>query len=114
MDSREKLFHDINTYYLSVANGKVPPEQVNELSEVITNHFYEEYSRFEKQYPKSAKRYSTFQLKDLDHPASNDIIIKFFQNKSKENYSENSRQLLQMDQAELAKYEKSRENFYNK
>lgn len=112
MDTKQEFFNCINDYYVNVSNGKVPLELVNELSELVTNYYYEEYSRFGKQYPKSAKRYSTFQLKDLGHPTTQEMVIKYFKTNSSEHYRDFSQQLLNMSEEELNKFEKNREDFY--
>lgn len=112
MDAKQDFFNGIHGYYLNISAGKVPLELVNEVSKVITEYYYEQYSRFGKQYPKSAKRYSSFLLKDLDHPTTFEMVIKFFKTKSGESYRVFSQQLLNMSEEELAKFEKNREDFY--
>lgn len=112
MESRQDFFNSIQNYYLNLSDGKVPIEFVNELSNVVTDFYYEQYGRFGKQYPKSTKRYSCFQLKDLDHPTTFGIVIRYFKNKIGDNYRDFSRQLLKMSEDELFKFEKSREEFY--
>ncbi len=68
MDSRQQFFDVINDYYSNIVDDKLPPDLLIELCNKITDYYYNQYTRFGKQYPKSIKRYSTFQLKDLDHP----------------------------------------------
>ena len=68
---------------------------------------------FRAQYPKSIKRYSTFQLKDLDHPQTFEMVINFFKEKLGSDYQKYSRLLLNMTETELKSFEKSRQDFYN-
>ena len=112
MDAKQDFFNSIHSYYVNISGDKVPSELLNEVSKVITEYYYEQYSRFGKQYPNSAKRYSSFQLKDLDHPTTFEMIIKYFKTKSSERYREYSQQLLNMSDQELAKFEKNIEDFY--
>jgi hypothetical protein len=112
MESRQTFLDSIQNYYIKMSDGKVPFEFINELSEVVTDYYYEQYSRFGKQYPKSAKRYSSFQLKDLSHPETFEMVIKYFKEKTSERYREFSRQLLNISEEELSRFEKNREEFY--
>jgi hypothetical protein len=64
MDSREKFKQVILDYYKNIAETQVPFALIDSLSDKVTEYYYEQYSRFRKQYPKSIKRYSTFQLKN--------------------------------------------------
>lgn len=112
MDAKQEFLNTIRDYYFNMSDGKVPVEFVNELSELATDFYYEQYSRFGRQYPKSVKRYTTFQLKDLDHPTTFEIVIKYFKRKTGENYRNYSRQLLNMSEDELTKFEKNTEEFY--
>jgi hypothetical protein len=112
MDAKQEFFNNIHNHYVNISDSKVPLELVNELSEVVTNYYYEQYRRFWEQYPKSAKRYSTFQLKDLDHPTAFEMVIKYFKNKRSDCYRDFSQQLLNMSEEELIKFEKNREDFY--
>jgi len=113
MDSKTTFFKIIFEHYNHISNGELNSELLVEMSNRINDYYYEQYSRFTIQYPKSIKRYSSFQLKDLEHPTTYEIIIKFFKEKSIENYSEYSKLILNMNEIELNTFEKSREDFYN-
>jgi hypothetical protein len=114
MDSKQEFFRVIYNHYSEITKDKVPDEILHELSETISDYYYEQYIRFGKQYPKSIKRYSTFQIKDLDHSTTFEIIIKFLKNKAGSKYSELALSILPMTLDELRAFERNRENFYNK
>lgn len=113
MDSRQDFFNSIHNYYSNCSEGKVPLELVKELSEEVADYYYNQYCRFRKQYPKSVKRYSKFMLKDLDHPTTLEMIIKYFKRTEGDNYRNYCMILLKMNEEELIKFEKDREDFYN-
>ena len=93
--------------------GKIPVELLKEVCNSIADYYYAQYERFTIQYPKSIKRYSTFKVKDLEHPTSYEIIIKFFKQKFGSKYTDYTKILLGMNDDELKLFEKNREDFYN-
>ncbi|MBP6430369.1 MAG: hypothetical protein KA319_01205 [Ferruginibacter sp.] len=105
MDSKEKFKQIIFDYYRNLVVDKIPFLLLDKLCNIITEYYYEQYFRFHKQYPKSFKRYSTFQLKDLNHPQTAKTIIDFFKTESKLNYKEYSKLLLNITEVELEKIE---------
>ena len=113
MESKEQFFNVIHNHYKNIVGGKLSTEFLEGLSERITEYYYEQYTRFRKQYPKSIKRYSSFQIKDLDHPETTEMIIKFFKNTPGNKYPEYAMVVLNMSEAELEDFEKSREDFHN-
>ncbi len=112
MDPREAFFKIIHSYYLNLAADEIPIELINEVSDIVTDFYYEQYNRFNRQYPKSAKRYSVFQLKDLEHPTAFEMIIKYFKKKDSDRYKDYSTILLRMTLEELIAFEKNREEFH--
>ncbi len=112
MDSKNDFYKTIFSYYFDVSKNLIPKEFIEEVSHIVTDYYYEQYGRFSKQYPKSIKRYSTFQIKDLDHPSTFEMVIKFFKKKQEDNYSEYSKILLKMTDDALKGFEKNREEFY--
>jgi len=101
MDSRENFKEVILDYYKNIAETQVPLTLIDLLSGKIADYYYEQYSRFRRQYPKSIKRYSTFLLKDLDHPYTKKIVIDFFKDALKTDYKSSSMLLLKMTETEL-------------
>jgi hypothetical protein len=112
MDSRDKFLTTIRDEYLRVTRGKVTEDKVDLVSNVVTDYYYDQYQRFRQQYPKSIKRYSTFQLKDLDHPTTFEIVIKVLKEKVGVDYEKIAIQFLIMTLDELKQFEKSRQEFY--
>src|SRR5689334_20822304 len=105
MDSRDSFKQAILSHYNNLSAGKVPSILLDLLCDKIADYYYEQYSRFRKQYPKSIKRYSTFQLKDIDHPQTKKIVVDFFKNEFKTEYKNYSKLLLSMSDKELADFE---------
>lgn len=114
MDTKQDYFKVIYNYYSERVGEKIPPELLKELSGRITDHYFEQYSRFRELYPKSVKRYSTFKIDDLDHPEVFEIVISFFKEKVGSNYLDYTATVLGITLQELKEFEKRREQFYNK
>lgn len=112
MDSKDQFLITIKDEYLRLTKGQVSEDQVDRVSNAITDYYYEQYQRFRLQYPKSVKRYSTFQLKDLDHPTTFEIIIKTLKENIGVGYEEFTLPFLKMTLEELRRFEKNREEFY--
>lgn len=94
-----------------MTKGQVSELQLDLVSKAIVDYYYEQYQRFGRQYPKSIKRYSTFQLTDLDHPTTFEIIIKTLKEKIGTGYGELTLPFLKMTLDELRQFERSREEF---
>jgi hypothetical protein len=114
MDSKESFFETIFNYYSRMSNGKIPNDILIDISKLICNYFFEQYSTFRIQYPKSVKRYSSFLIKDLNHPQPFEIIINYLKNKFGINYNFYSTILLDLTQSELKDFEKNRKEYHNK
>ena len=113
MDSPEQFKKTIYEYYKKVVTEEFPEQLLNGVVDKLAREFYQQYSRFKKQYPKSKKRYSTFQLKDLDHPQTFESVIEFLKTNIDSNYKKYAGELLSMNEPEVTEFEKSREDFYN-
>jgi len=111
MDSKQQFLDTIKKEYLDLTQDQVPLELVNTVSEGITEYYYDQYQRFRKQYPKSIKRYSSFQTKDLDHPTTHETIIKILKDKVGNDYEKYAILLLNMTLDELKEFEKIERNF---
>ena len=114
MGTKQDFFKVIYNYYSERVGERIPKDLLKELSERITEHYFEKYSRFRVQYPKSVKRYSMFKIDDLDHPEVFEIAIKYFKEKLGSNYTDYTTTVLEMTLDELKDFEKRREQFYNK
>ena len=113
MDSQEQFEKTIYEYYKGVVTNEFPEELLNGVVTKLAVEFHEQYSRFKKQYPKSAKRYSKFHVKDLDHPQTYESIIEFLKTKEKSNYKKYAGELLNLNESEVIQFEQSREDFHN-
>ena len=114
MEPKSAFFQIIINHYKEITkDDNIPTALLIEVCQNIADYFHEQYRRFSLEYPKSLKRYSTFQLKDLDHPYTFELIIKFFKNKVGSDYTKYVKSMLNMTQIELDKFEKSRGDFYN-
>jgi len=112
MDSKDKFLTTIRDEYFRVTKGEVANDKVDLVSNVVTDYYYDQYQRFGQQYPKSIKRYSTFQLKDLNHPTTFEIVIKVLKEKLGIDYEKTALQFLNMTLEELRQFEQSRQEFY--
>ncbi|MET4072794.1 hypothetical protein [Hymenobacter sp. UYCo722] len=112
MDSKQDFFNVIYDYYYKRVDAAIPSELLREVSERITDFYYEQYSIFRLQYPKSVKRYSSFKIDDLNHPQVFEIVIKYFKEKLSDDYSDYSSIVLELNSDELKAFEKSRQQFY--
>lgn len=105
MDSRDSFKEAILSYYKNISVDTVPLTLLDSLCDKIADYYYDQYSLFRKQYPKSIKRYSTFQLKDIDHPQTKKIVVDFFKSELETEYKNYSKLLLIMTDKELADFE---------
>jgi len=114
MDSRKIFFEKIYKYYQDASMDKIDANYLIELSKRISDYYYEQYSRFRKQYPKSSKRYSEFKFEDLNHPETVELIINFFKEKLGDKYFAFSKVFLNMTDSQLKSFEINRELYHNK
>lgn len=112
MDSKQKFLEIIRKEYFALTLGKVEEDLIDAVSTGVTDYYYEQYQRFRKQYPKSIKRYSSFDLKDLDHPHTHELIINIVKDKLGAEYEKSATCFLDMTLDELKGFEKNREEFY--
>jgi hypothetical protein len=105
MDSYDSFQHAILGHYKNMSEDRVPSKLIDSLCDKITDYYYEQYSRFRKQYPKSIKRYSTFQVKDIDHPQTKKMVVDFFKKEIRDNYRDYCKILLDMTDNELDEFE---------
>jgi|SRR5690606_7054088 len=109
LESKKVFQSKVENYYLNLADKKIPKENVNELSNYITNLIYEYYKDCWKIYPKSRKRYSELDIEDLDNPFYHHRVFDFL--KSKNNYyKEFTRQLLGLNESEFIDLRSGRMN----
>ncbi|WP_196894721.1 hypothetical protein [Aureivirga marina] len=110
---RKQFLDIIEEEYSNLSQTQISKDLINAVSKRVADYYYNQYQTFKKQYPKSQKRYSTFQIKDLDHPYTYEIIIKVLKEKVGTDYEKYATIFLQMTLNELKKFEKSREEFYD-
>jgi predicted ATP-dependent Lon-type protease len=108
----ENDFHEkIKEYYTDLNDGSIPKDLVERLSELITGKVYSDYIIKWKEYPKSRKRYSELKINDLEHPYTQNDVIKFFKKAAPENYRKFSSVLLKMSEVDITDFERRREQF---
>ena len=113
LESKNNFFSKIEKYYLELADSKIQKDIIAELSKGLSESQYEYYKQCWKKYPKSKKRYSEFDLKDLDHPSVHYQIMNFFKSQPNLNYVRLSRQLLNLSETEFVEFEKRKNQFEN-
>lgn len=114
MQTKQDFYDIIYRYYAARVGDKISSTFLNGLTERITEHYYEQYSRFRVQYPKSIKRYSTFKIDDLEHPEVTEIVINYFKERVGDNYPEKTMIVLSLTLPELRRFEDYREAYHNK
>jgi hypothetical protein len=112
-DSKDQFYLVIRDYYKDITGDNIPDLLLGQVCRQLSDHFYDQYARFRKQHPKSVKRYSSFHLKDLDHPFTFELIVKFLKDKLGCDYKEFACLLLKMTEIELVDFERNRQDFYN-
>jgi hypothetical protein len=113
MDSPEQFKKTIHNYYKNIVNDEFPENIMEGVVKKLTDKYYEQYSNFKKEHPPSAKRYSTFHVKDLNHPQTFELIIEYLKTNAKSDYKKYAGQLLILKESEIIKFEQSRKDFYN-
>ncbi|GAL82756.1 hypothetical protein JCM19274_2479 [Algibacter lectus] len=98
---------------MELADGKISEDVIAELSKELSESQYEFYKQCWKKYPKSKRRYSEFDLKDLNHPSVHYQIMDFFKSQPNSNYAGLSRQLLNLNETEFTELEKRKNQFEN-
>jgi len=110
----KKVFQSkIEKHFLTLADNKIPKENVIELSEYISNLIYEYYKECWKKYPKSRKRYSELKIEDLNNPFYQHRIFDFLKSKPDNNYIGFTRQLLGLNESEFLEFEKRKNEYEN-
>tara|TARA_R110002167_G_scaffold317294_2_gene522962 strand:+ start:286 stop:654 length:369 start_codon:yes stop_codon:yes gene_type:complete len=113
LESKKEFFSIIEKHFSDLADSKIPKNTVTELSKYISNLIYEYYKDCWKKYPKSRKRYSKLNIEDLDNPFYHHRIFDFLKSKTEANYIEFTCQLLGLNKAEFAEFEKRKNQFEN-
>ena len=114
METKEEFYKVICDYYFEIAVNRIPKEYIIDLSDLITEYYYEQYQRFRIKYPKSIKRYSTFKMADLEHPSIYEMIINFFKQKIGSKYADMAKILLRKEDLWLKEFEKMMNYYHNK
>lgn len=105
MDSRDNFKNAIYSHYHTISADQIPLALLDSLCDKVTDYYYDQYTRFRAKYPKSIKRYSTFYLKDIDHPQTKKIVVDFFKDKLLTEYRNYSKLLLCMSDKDLNEFE---------
>ena len=113
IDSEKEFFERIRKEYAQRTIGQIPAELLNIVSVKVSAYYYDQYKRFRRDHPKSIKRYSTFQIKDLDHPSTYELVINSLKEEVGNGYEKHAQIFLKMSFAELKQFEKSRQDFYD-
>lgn len=113
MDSIEQFQQTIYKYYKNSVSSNFPEILLDGVTRKLASDFHDQYSRFRIQYPKSIKRYSTFQIMDLEHPQTIETIINFLKSKVSSKYIDYGAELLKMSNSEVVKFELDQKKFYD-
>lgn len=108
LEPKKKFHTEIETYYNSISDNRIPKELLAEIIQKVSDQIYEDYKRFWKQYPKSRKRYSKLKLEDVKHPFVRYSITDFLKTKNLLKYRDFSKILFEMNDLEFDEYEESK------
>lgn len=107
-------FEIVRRYYGLKCQGKVPYADLNQISiKIVMNYFYM-YNMWRRVYKKERNRDLKWLDKDFDNPTTYDIIISYLKKKYPSDYQTACELLLSMSAENFIKYEKNRNDFYNK
>lgn len=113
IESQQDFFEKIYTYYFDLCGCKVEPKYIEIVSKKLSDSFFDQYATFRKSYPKSYKRYSSFDLKDLDNPLTHDLIVKILKEMRLDDYQKIGACFLNKSLDEFSSYEANRKRFKN-
>ena len=104
LEPKKNFYTEIETYYNSVSENRIPKELLVEIIQKVTDQIYEDYKRFWKKYPKSRKRYSKLKFEDIKHPFVHYSITDLLKQKNLINYRDFSKILFEMNDIEFDEY----------
>lgn len=108
-------FKVVNNHYKSmIDNGGGNFNEINVVSIAIVLHYLFMYNSWRRMYKKQENKDLRFNEKDFRHPSTHDILFNYFKTKYPGDWEGKCAVLLEMDEAELKAYYKSRVEFYNK
>ena len=113
IDSKKEFFSKIEKKLLELADGKVPDQTIQELSEYLTDMLYDSYKHSRKKYPKSKLRYSKLRIEDLSNPYYQYRIFDFLRGKYDVNFVLYTRQLLNLSEKEFNEFRVRKNQFEN-
>ncbi|WP_299682736.1 hypothetical protein [uncultured Dokdonia sp.] len=105
LESKIVSFEKIKNYYSTNVNGGIPDAIILEIAEIIANYQYDSYRNLWKEYPKSRKRYSIFDTKDLKNPFVYWKIMDYLKVAYTESYQEYACVILGVNKEILQKQE---------
>ena len=114
LEPKNEFRKKIRAHYAAFALDTIPKEIIEDISQIITNDLHNRYRKSWRKYPKSRKRYSVLEMKDLKHPHIYRLIMEYLKTNHPIEYSKYSCILLGMDKAELKEEEKRQFQFFNK
>ncbi|WP_459209927.1 hypothetical protein [Aquimarina rhabdastrellae] len=113
MDSQHQFFKIIYTTYTSIAGSKIPDTIIRTVAAQVAHYYHNQYYRFRKSHPKSKARYSSFDINDLKHPITYEIIITLLKKHTGKEYLNYASILLELSIPALKKFEDDRMAFYD-
>jgi len=113
MDTKQQFLDVIQNEYLKIVGNNMPNDLLKVVCEAVADDRYHQYQRFTNDHPKSTKRYSSFQTKDLDHPWVFELVIKTLKKEVGAEYESYAMLLLKMSQNELRDFERRMIDFHN-
>lgn len=107
-----KNFEILKSQFLKTASSKIKIEELNEVCLKIVLYWYGLHNSWKYSNEKEKDRDLSFQLKEIQHPYTMDILIPYFKNKNPNDYAEKCASLLDISTDKLLKDESDRAFFY--
>ncbi len=96
---------------MNLANERIPVDDLEDISNLISYQQHNRYTDCWTKYPKSRKRYSKFNVEDLDQPYIQIEILSLLKRKYPDNYLNFSTILLDKNKDEIIELIKKQKEF---
>ena len=104
LEPKRQFFKKIEAFYLQRGESSLPKDLIVQIAHKITHEVYADYKRLWKKHPKSRKRYSQLDLKDLDHNYVRNSVIDFLELKQLPERHTYAKALFDMDDEAYTQY----------
>lgn len=111
VESQKRFKNKIHDHFKNRSNGRIPNTDLNEISNFITYQLHNNYKDAWAKYPKSRKRYSKFNVEELEQPYWQIEILSLLKSKYPEEYLNYSVILLHKSKDEVIELVNKKKGF---